>query len=409
MKFLHRLLPIVVLILVIIDATLLLGFGDEGILADFVDSAPLLSSTIILLGLPLLYYITYKAYIWPIQKLNQSISRFMTGIDEDPRLEPTAWSHGMNNIIAFFIKSLQILKIFKTELREGRKLRTEVEIASEIQKNVIANEKTTVPSLEIALASCPASEVWGDSLDIVPGIDDNYYIYVWDVTWHGVPSGLVMMMVNALVSAFVSREENSAKVLAETNRILKPRIRQNMMMSAVMLRWDNKEKNLYYTGAGHEFILLYSKRENKVFKIKSGGVALGMVRDASKMYKEQQIRFEPGDIIILYSDGVTEARYRSEQNWLLFGIDKMVESILKVPEKTADDIFRQITVDLSAFMWYKHKQYDDISLFIARYTWVEGVTYTNAQDAIGPTNITEWNWWKKPTIELMPEAPITHP
>lgn len=55
-------------------------------------------------------------------------------------------------------------------------------------------------------------------------------------------------------------------------------------------------------------------RENKVFKIKTGGVALGMMRDASKLYKEQQIRFEPGDIIILYTDGVTEARYRSEQN-----------------------------------------------------------------------------------------------
>ena len=72
-------------------------------------------------------------------------------------------------------------------------------------------------------------------------------MYVGDVTGHGVPSGLVMMMVNALVSAFVSQEESSAKVLAETNRILKPRIRQNMMMSAVMLRWDYKEKALYYT------------------------------------------------------------------------------------------------------------------------------------------------------------------
>lgn len=57
------------------------------------------------------------------------------------------------------------------------------------------------------------------------------------------------MMTNALVSAFVSSEENSARVLAETNRILKPRIRQNMMMSSVMLRWNEIEKALFYTGA----------------------------------------------------------------------------------------------------------------------------------------------------------------
>jgi serine phosphatase RsbU (regulator of sigma subunit) len=65
----------------------------------------------------------------------------------------------MNNVISFFIKSLQILRVFKQELRDGRKLRSEVEIASEIQKHVIANEETIVPSLEIALGSVPASEV----------------------------------------------------------------------------------------------------------------------------------------------------------------------------------------------------------------------------------------------------------
>lgn len=396
MNFLHRLLPVVVFILVVLDAVLLFWFWNQWILKWFVNSSPLLSSLIILAWLPLLYFITYKAYIWPIQRLNKSISRFMTGIDEEPVLEANAWSKGMNYVIWFFVKSLQILRIFKKELREGRQLRTEVEIASEIQKNVMADSNSIVPSLEIALATHSASEVGGDSLGIISWVDENYYMYIWDVTWHGVPSGLVMMMVNALVSAFVLREESSAKVLAETNRILKPRIKQNMMMSAVMLRWDYKDKALYYTWAGHEFILLYSKRENKVFKIKTGWVALGMMRDASKLYKEQQIRFEPEDIIILYTDGVTEARYRSEQNWLLFGIDKMVESILKVPEKTADNIFRQITIDLSAHMGYKHKQYDDISLFVARYAGGSGSTNTAAHELIDQSNITEWNWWRAP-------------
>lgn len=88
----------------------------------------------------------------------------------------------MNYIITFFIKSLQILKVFKQELRDGRKLRSEVEIASEIQKHVLANEDVVIPSLEIALATTPASEVGGDSLDIILGKNENYYIYVGDVT-----------------------------------------------------------------------------------------------------------------------------------------------------------------------------------------------------------------------------------
>jgi serine phosphatase RsbU (regulator of sigma subunit) len=395
MKFLHRILPIFIFILFVIDSFILLGFAEWGFLANTVKEFPIISSIFVLMGLPFVYFIVYKAYVKPVQNLNRNISRFMTGIDDEIDLEPNSWSQGMNNVISFFIKSLQILRVFKQELRDGRKLRSEVEIASEIQKNVLANEEIIVPSLEIAIASSPASEVGGDSLDIIRGKSDNYYMYVGDVTGHGVPSGFVMMMVNALVSAFVVSEVSSAKVLAETNRILKPRIKQNMMMSSVMLRWNEAEKALYYTGAGHEFILVYSKKDNKVFKIKSGWVALGMMRDASKLYKEQQIRFNIDDIIILYSDGITEARYMSDQNWLLFGIDRIVEAIMKTAEKTADNIFRQITIDLSAYMGYKHKQYDDITLFVARYKGGEGINITNIPDEINPKNITEWNWWRK--------------
>ena len=393
---LHRILPIIVLLLAALDATILFWFGGSGPLADFVRNFMPLAAGIVTAGVPLLYFIVYKAYIGPVQRLNQSIAKFMTGIDEEMTLEPDSWSKGMNYIISFFVKSLQILKVFKQELRDGRKLRSEVEIASEIQKHVIANEWTVIPSLEIALASAPASEVGWDSLDIIPGKNNNYYIYIGDVTGHGVPSGFVMMMVNALVSAFVVSEESSARVLVETNRILKPRIKQNMMMTCVMLRWNEATKTLFYTGAGHEYLLVYKAKENKVFKVKSGWVALGMVRDSSKALVEQQILFERDDIIILYTDGITEARYRSEQNWLLFGIDRIVESIMKVEVKTAENIFRNLTIDLSSFMGYKHKQYDDITLFIARNIGSSGVTLSTIPDTIDNSHITEWNWGRKP-------------
>lgn len=78
-----------------------------------------------------------------------------------------------------------------------------------------------------------------------------------------------MMMVNALISAFSLSESNGAIILAKTNSILRPRIKQNMMMTCVMLRWDADTKKMYYTGAGHEFVLIYKSKENKVYKVKS--------------------------------------------------------------------------------------------------------------------------------------------
>lgn len=394
----HRILTFIVALLFLIDSLLLLALGgyeaaDIFVIAD----SPIITAMIILIQLPILYFVVYKAYIHPVQQLNQEIAKFMTGIQDDTALIPDAWSKGMNYVINFFVKSLQILKVFKTELREGRKLKSEIEIASDIQKHVLDKEETVIPSLEIAMWTVAATEVWGDSLDIITGKDGNYYIYVGDVTWHGVPSGLVMMMVNALISAFSMNEVNSAKILAAANKILKPRIKQNMMMTCIMLRWDENTKQMYYTGAGHEHLLVYKDKDQKVYKIKSGWVALGMMRDSSSILKEQQIVFAPDDVIILYTDGISEARYRSEQNGILFGIDRIVDAVVKSENKTAESIFQKITIDLSAFMGYKHKQYDDITLIVVRYlpSGTPGKTIADIAEKIDFSHITEWNWWRK--------------
>ncbi len=136
-------------------------------MTELVQDAPMISVIFILIQLPIIYFVLYKSYIQPLEQLNQSIAKFMTGVDEDVNLNPDSWNKGMNYVISFFVKSLQILKVFKQELRDGRKLRSEVEIASEMQKHVLSKTNLVIPSLEIALATAPASEVGGDSLDII--------------------------------------------------------------------------------------------------------------------------------------------------------------------------------------------------------------------------------------------------
>lgn len=138
-------------------------------MSDFSNGSPIFASFLIIVQFPILYFILYKAYIEPIQLLTQDIARFMTGIADEPQMQANSWSDGMNKVIVFFIKSLQILKVFKQELRDGRKLRSEVEIASEIQKKTLDQQNIVVPDLTIAMATTPASEVGGDSLDIIPG------------------------------------------------------------------------------------------------------------------------------------------------------------------------------------------------------------------------------------------------
>lgn len=394
----HKILTAVVILLIILDGILLMWLWNQGFASEFAQNNRFMVSLIMMLQIPALYFTVYFAYIRPINLLNKDIARFMTGSQEEIVTFPNSWSKWMNYLISFFIKSLQILKVFKQELRDGRKLRSEVEIASEIQKHILEKEETTIPSLEVAMASVPATEVWGDSLDIITWSDENYYIYVGDVTGHGVPSWFVMMMVNALISWFAKYEKNGASILSQTNAIVKPRVKQNMMMTCIMLRWDEKNKKMYYTWAGHEHLLVYKAKADKVYKMKTGWIAIWMVRDSSKILKEQQVAFEPNDVIVLYTDGITEARYRSEQNGILFGVDRIVESIMKCDQKSSVNIFQQITIDLSAFMGYKHKQYDDVTLSVVKYlpTLEKWVTHGDIANSIDVAHITEWNWWNKP-------------
>lgn len=122
-----------------------------------------------------------------------------------------------------------------------------------------------------------------------------------------------------------------------------------------------------------------------------------MTRDTSSILKEQQIAFEKDDVIVLYTDGISEARYRSEQSGILFGVDRIVDAVIKSESKTAESIFQKLTIDLSAFMGYRHKQYDDITLVVVRRVPpdVKGNTIGDIAEKIDFTHITEWNWGRK--------------
>lgn len=395
----HRILLLLVILITLADWFILLGVFGIDPFAEYVNGNLQVFISVITLQLPLVYFIVHKAYIWPVQELKKWIVKFTAWIDDVPNITADSWSRGMNEIIGFFQRSLKVLSVFRDEIRSGRQLKSEVEIASEIQKQALDKTEDIIPGLTLATGICSASEVGWDSMDVVKWQNWNYYFYIGDVTGHWVASWFVMMMVNALISAFSQNLLSGAEILAETNKILKPRIKQNMMMTAVMLRWDSENKKIFYTGAGHEFLLVYKAKEQQIFKVKTGWVALGMMKNISKALKEQQIPFERWDLIILYTDWITEARYRSEQNGMLFWVDRITASVMSLASsnRNPENVFRKLTLDLSAFMWYRYIQYDDITFAVIGFTpeWEESVIMTDIASRIDQTSITEWNWWRK--------------
>lgn len=319
--------------------------------------------------------------------------------DKNIKIKTSSLNPNVKRIFDFFDIILNSLKNIKEEFVSGKAIKWEVQLATELQEKLLNKKLEHIPSLDIIAKSIPAWEIGWDSYDIIHQWD-NYYIYVWDATGHWVGAWFVMVMVNALVSGFSKIFKSWNQILSYTNEILKPRIKSNILMTLLMVRWNEAEKRLFMTGAWHEYLIIYKHKLKKCFLVKSGWMALGMTKNIHSILKEQEIQFEKNDIVVLYTDGITEAinQNKKDGNEQMFGEERLKQAIENAPNagsnnfKSAGSVFTNITIELSKFMWYKHKQYDDITLVVLHYRGDETIDNDISPDTIHSDFITEWNW-----------------
>ncbi|MCD5380810.1 serine/threonine-protein phosphatase [Candidatus Gracilibacteria bacterium] len=390
---------VIIFIIVVINFTIIWFFGDsfstyQGNIKYILAGVSLFIEAILIM---VLIHTFYKR---PINDLKHLIQKFYVGElkGKDINIKKSK-NQDVNYIITFFVKTLDTLKNIKDEFFHGKEIKGEVEIGKEIQGKMLGKKLLDIPSLNVVARSRPAGEIGGDSYDIIQQ-GDNYYIYVGDATGHGVGAGFIMIMVNSLISAFTKVFVSGAQILAHTNQILKPRVKANLLMSLLLVRWNEKDKKMYMTGAGHEYLMIFKHKSQKCFRVKSGGVALGMIKNIHKLIKEQQIQFEPKDIIVLYSDGITEAINRPSKDGKeeMLGEDNLQRIIEEAPNvkgqknKSARTVFNHISIELSRFMGYKHAQFDDITLTTIEYKTEDYDENLDIPLKIPNTFMTEWKW-----------------
>ncbi len=399
MKAFYTIFQLIIILVLLSNIMLFFLFWEDVLNVDKKIMYMILASIVVIEFLVLSHAIN-KFFYQPIKDLETTIKRFYHGEYKNNNIQfKESWNPNLNFVLKFFGQTLNTLKNIKTEFLHGKEIKSEVDLAGEIQGKMLTKKLTKVPDLDIIVKSKSAWEIWWDSYDIIQ-VNDNYYIYVWDATWHGVGAWFIMIMVNALISGFAKVFKNGNTILSKTNEILKPRVKANLLMSLLMVRWDQQEKRMFMTWAWHEYLMIYKHQKNKCYKIKSGWVALGMVKDCSKILKEQEIQFEPNDIIVLYSDGITEAINKSQKDGTeeMFWEQRLINAIEQSPNipnkkyKSSRSIFNNITIELSQFMWYKHVQLDDVTLATIHYKWVDFDIAHDFDREITGDFITEWNW-----------------
>lgn len=260
----------------------------------------------------------------------------------------------------FFNRVTESFKSVSSNLKDRDRMIEELSVASQLQRDILPLTTPIVKGLQVVAKNKPASEVGGDSFNVFT-IKDKTYIYLGDVTGHGVAAGLVMTMVNSLISAFSEMCDSAYEIVVMVNKYIKRHIKKAMFMTMVMLSWDSSKNKLSYVGAGHEYILIYRADSGEVEAIQSGGIALGMVPDNSNHVQEKEIELDYGDFVILYSDGISEARNNDD---VIYGLENMKKSIRNhAPEYSAEGLNYHIAKDVSDYMG-EHLQDDDMTLIV---------------------------------------------
>lgn len=313
----------------------------------------------VVLSLSLLF-VYYVDLVVPIQKILTQIKAVLTH-----RRYKKIFSKRTDEIgifAHFFNEVTDSLERVTDELEESRRVSGELKTAGQLQKELIPILSPKIDGFDIAVKNRQAEELGGDNLDFIK-VGNSTYFYVGDVTGHGIPAAIVMTMVNTLINAFAEIYDSAYDIVVNTNRRLKSRIRSTMFMSMLMLKWNGLTKKMSYVGCGHEYLLIYRAKTGLVEATVSGGIALGMVPDNSKIVKEQEISLSTGDILVLYSDGITEARNMKGE---MFGIERLKELLgLYGGIGDAQSIIQNIAKDFSKFV-EEHVQEDDVTLIIIK-------------------------------------------
>ena len=250
------------------------------------------------------------------------------------------------------------------EMAKKERLEKELEIGARIQTCLLP-DSIAIPGLEVAARMTPASEVGGDYYDAFP-VPGGAFIAIGDVAGHGLTSGLVMLMVQSAIAALGRHNSDSSprQIVSALNTVLYDNIRNRLHnkehVTFTLFRYFD-DGRFSFAGA-HEELVIYRKRTQEVEYVATPGTWLGAMRDIGKFTTDSELRLEIGDMLVLYTDGVTEAMNEKRQQ---FGLERLAEIVKANAELPTERICNEIHD--SVLSWCNQAADDDVTLLVARY------------------------------------------
>jgi len=249
-------------------------------------------------------------------------------------------------------------------LDEKQRIDRDLDIARRIQFSLLPKVIPKIEGIELAAFNYPAQEVGGDYYDFIQVDDKRIGIAIADVSGKGISGAIMMSMCRSVLRSQAPGEISPTRVLNSVNHLMREDIADDMFVSMLYMILNTETHELIIARAGHERPILVPGDKSGLRVIDSPGLAIGIGDEEAfqLVTKDIIVTLQPGDLMVAYTDGVTEAMNEKEEEW---GIENFIEAIRIAADEGAHSVLNNVQQRLKRFVG-DTAQYDDTTLLALR-------------------------------------------
>jgi sigma-B regulation protein RsbU (phosphoserine phosphatase) len=265
--------------------------------------------------------------------------------------------HSVATQTGLALENSRLAAAMANEVARRERDRRELEIAREVQEQLFPQRRPVVAGLDYAGFCRPARQVGGDYYDFLPLADGCFGIAIGDISGKGIPAALLMASLQAsLRSQTLELKSDLATLMANLNRLIHEASPPNRYATFFYGQIDPRTRLLTYANAGHNAPMVF--RAGAVLRLETGGPVLGLLPEAG--YAQARLALQPGDVLVAFTDGVSEALDPEDQEWGEAGLAAAVEA---AGARSAQELVARILSAAEAFV-SGAPQHDDMTLVV---------------------------------------------
>jgi len=275
----------------------------------------------------------------------------------------------MNAIGSSAAIAIENARLYQVAVEKGR-LEQELQMARQLQASLLPQETPQVPGWEFAARWLPARQVAGDYYDFIPGKGDQLGLIIADVSDKGMHAALFMALARSILRASMNQSASPMEGMNHANRLICADSTSGMFVTVFYALLDPKENQITYVNAGHNPPLVCktgaTSDSGRLLHLERTGMAAGVLPEAS--YQQVSLPIDKGDILVLYTDGVTEA---SDTKNNYFGVEKLEQVVIENCQASATEIAASIELAVGGFSGTldpveQHAADDDITILVVK-------------------------------------------